>query len=166
MLRKWKLDGEDSPVHRAPQTWEEVCTAIDTLLSTRCDAKAPTETVAFLADGFTRSGGGGGNSGDGTSLQLAVNESASPKPEDGNYLSMYDFYSAYVVPFAECLTDIEREGICVDEGHLRRSQRRAEAAVHLHVRHARLHRGEQTHGEGDGARRAVGTTGFQPRRAS
>jgi hypothetical protein len=40
-------------------------------------------------------------------------------------LNMYDFYETYIVPFAECLTDIEREGITVDSDQLARSERRA-----------------------------------------
>lgn len=32
--------------------------------------------------------------------------------------SMYDFYEQYLVPFGECLTDIERKGMNVDLGYL------------------------------------------------
>ena len=46
---------------------------------------------------------------------------------DGQMLSMLDFYKAYIVPFAECLTDIERNGIAINEDHLRESEERAES---------------------------------------
>ena len=46
---------------------------------------------------------------------------------DGGQLSMFDFYQLYMVPFAECLTDMERAGIFVDTQELLpRAQKQAE----------------------------------------
>ena len=37
------------------------------------------------------------------------------KKIDGQDVSMYEFYTEYIVPFGECLTDIERKGMLVDQ---------------------------------------------------
>lgn len=39
--------------------------------------------------------------------------------------SMYDFYAQYIVPFGECLTDIERKGMFVDVEYLKEVERMA-----------------------------------------
>ena len=47
MQRDWKLD-EGSNEQRSPVIWEEVANAIEILLESRCDAKAPSEQVNLL----------------------------------------------------------------------------------------------------------------------
>ncbi|GLE10227.1 hypothetical protein PINS_up022265 [Pythium insidiosum] len=39
--------------------------------------------------------------------------------------SMYDFYQQYIVPFGECLTDIERKGMHVDRAYLAKVEQMA-----------------------------------------
>ena len=73
MLRKWQLDGEDSPMQRACATWQEVCMAIDQLLATRCDAKAPGDSIANLTDGFKPSFGNGSTLGGGSGGGVTCN---------------------------------------------------------------------------------------------
>ena len=55
MQRDWKLD-EGSDVQRNPVKWEEVAKAIDILLESRCDAKAPTDQVNLLQQSLSTTG--------------------------------------------------------------------------------------------------------------
>ena len=54
----------------------------------------------------------------------SINESDSNGHRKGEY-SLFEFYEMYIVPFAECLTDMEREGIVVDCKHLLQCEHKA-----------------------------------------
>jgi DNA polymerase-1 len=49
----------------------------------------------------------------------------SPEDKSSAGGSMYDFYCQYIVPFGECLTDIERKGMHVDVGYLKKVEHEA-----------------------------------------
>jgi DNA polymerase-1 len=66
--------------------------------------------------------------------EWASNPTKTEEHEEGDY-SLFDFYEMYIVPFAECLTDMERNGIMVDCDHLVKYVYRVENSAIAQCRH-------------------------------
>ena len=78
MSREWRLDPEPSPP-RKTQTWEDVALAVQMVLETRADVKAPRDNVFALTD---HGGGGGGPKGKGKENRKGGGDEQLPRASE------------------------------------------------------------------------------------